>query len=135
MNKLRFLSLICPIIALIAEITPYGAVLNFWNPEGEPFRETFSYFDLTPFGYASFAPLITAVLTCVILVVTILFVIKPKRTAAKILAVLSLIASVVSLMPLLYGLSFFSPVGAVISAALIINTVISAKIINEKSED
>ncbi len=135
MKKTRLLSLICPIIALICEILPYGVVLNFWNPEGEPFRETFSYFDLTPFGYANFAPLITAVLTCVILAVTVFFVIKPKRTAAKILAVLSLIASVISLMPLLYGLSFFSPVGVVISGALIINTVISTKIINEKSED
>lgn len=125
MKKTRFLSLICPIIALVCEILPCGVVLNFWNPEGEPFRETFSYFDLTPFGYANFAPLITAVLTCVILAVTVFFVIKPKRTAAKILAVLSLIASVISLMPLLYGLSFFSPVGAVISAALLINGAIN----------
>ena len=125
MKKLRFLSLICPIIALVCEILPFGVVLNFWNPEGEPFRESFSYFDLTPFGYANFAPLITAVLTCVILVVTVIFVIKPKRTAAKILAVLSLIAFVISLMPLLYGLSFFSVVGAVISAALLINGAIN----------
>ncbi len=124
MKKTRFLSLICPITALICEILPYGAVLNFWNPEGEPFRETFSYFDMTPFGYANFAPLITAVLTCIILIVTVFFIIKPKRTAAKILAVLSLIASVISLMPLLYGLSFFSPVGAVISAVLAANTVL-----------
>jgi len=125
MKKLRFLSLICPIIALVCEILPFGVVLNFWNPEGEPFRETFSYFDLTPFGYANFAPLITAILTCVILVATVIFVIKPKRTAAKILAVLSLIAFVISLMPLLYGLSFFSVVGAVISAALLINGAIN----------
>lgn len=133
MKKLRYLSIICPIIALVCEILPFGAVLNFWNPEGEPYRQTCSYFDLTPFGYANFAPLITAVLTCIILIMTVIFIVKPKKTAAKILAVLSLIASVVSLMPLLYGLSFFSPVGAVISAVLIINTVISAKMINEKS--
>lgn len=124
MKKSRFLSLICPIAALVCEILPYGAVLNFWNPDGEPFRETFSYFDMTPFGYANFSPLITAILTCVILAVTVIFLIKPKKTAAKALAILSLIASVISLMPLLYGLSFFSPVGAVISVALASNTVL-----------
>ncbi len=124
MKKLRFLSLICPIIALIAEITPYGAVLNFWNPEGEPFRQTCSYFDLTPFGYANFSPLITAVLTCIILLMTIIFVAKPKKTAAKGIAVLSLIAFVISLAPLLFGISFFSAVGTMISAALLTNSVI-----------
>lgn len=124
MKKSRFLSLICPLIALVCEILPYGAVLNFWNPEGEPFRETFSYFDLTPFGYANFAPFITAILTCIIMIITIIFIIKPKRTASKILAILSLIAAVISLMPLLYGLSFFSPVSAVISASLAANTVL-----------
>ena len=125
MKKSRFLSLICPIIALICEALPYGVVLNFWNPEGEPFRETFSYFDLTPFGYANFAPLITAILTCIILLVSAIFTAKPKKTAVKLLAVLSLITFVISLMPLLYGLSFFSPVGTVISAILLINAVIS----------
>lgn len=125
MKKLRFLSIICPAIALVCEILPYGAVLNFANPEGQPFRETFSYFDLTPFGYANFAPLITAVLTCIILILTVVFIIKPKKTAAKRIATLSLIAFVISLMPLLFGLSFFSIVGAVISAALLINAAIN----------
>ena len=124
MKKLRFLSFICPVIALICEILPYGAVLNFWNPEGEPFRETYSYFNLTPFGYANSAPLITAILTCIIIVVTVIFLIKPKRTAAKALAVLSLITYVISLMPLLFGISFFSIVGGIISTALAANTVL-----------
>ena len=125
MKKTRFLPLICPVVALIAEISPHGAVLNFWNPEGEPFRQTFSYFDLTPFGYANFAPFITAIITCVILIMTVIFAVKPKKTAAKRIAVLSLITSAISLMPLVYGTSFFSPVGVVISAALIINAAIN----------
>lgn len=124
MKKLRFLSLICPIIALISEILPYGAVLNFGNPEGKPYRETYSYFDLTPFGYANFAPFITAVLTCIILIVTVIFVIKPTEKAAKTAGLLSAAAFIISLAPLLYGISCFSAAGAVISAALAINGVI-----------
>ncbi len=127
MKKLRLLPLICPIAALICEALPYGAVLNFANPEGEPFRQTYSYFDLTPFGYASFAPLITAVLTCVIMLVSVIFAVKPKRKTAKTLAVLSGIAFVISLAPLIYGISFFSAVGAVISAALGVNTAVSIR--------
>lgn len=48
--KKRFLYLIFPAVALILEILPFGAVCNFANPDGEPWRETFSYFSLTPFG-------------------------------------------------------------------------------------
>ena len=76
--KKRLLYLILPIVTLILEILPYGAVCNFMRPattEGLPpgrFRELYSYFDLTPFGYANFAPLITAVITCIILLLIII---------------------------------------------------------------
>ena len=59
--KKRLLYLFLPIVTLILEILPYGAVCNFANPEGKPWRMTFSYFDLTPFGYANFAPFLTAI--------------------------------------------------------------------------
>ena len=62
--KKRFLYLILPIITLILEALPYGAVCIFASSPTEKHRETFSYFDLTPFGYANFAPLFTAIITC-----------------------------------------------------------------------
>lgn len=124
MKKSRFLAIILPVTALVCEILPYGAVLNFWNPEGKPFRETFSYFDLTPFGYANFAPLITAVLTCVILLLTILFLIKPKKSLSKAIIVLSELAFAVSLMPLIYGINYFTSVSIVISASLFLNGIL-----------
>ena len=70
--KKRFLYLIFPAVALILEILPFGAVCNFANPDGEPWRETFSYFSLTPFGYANAGPFITAVITCIVFVLLIL---------------------------------------------------------------
>jgi len=39
----RVLYLIVSLIALILEILPYGAICNFANPEGEPWRKMFSY--------------------------------------------------------------------------------------------
>ena len=61
--KNKFIMLFTTFVALILEILPYGAVCNFANPDGEPWRYTYSYFDLTPFGYANFAPFIVALLT------------------------------------------------------------------------
>lgn len=111
--------LIAVLIAiLVLEILPYGAVLHFANPEGEPFRETFSYFDLTPYGYANFGPFITAILTCVILVLSVisLFVDKGKNA-------ISLVALITSLMPLL--VNCYSMIGGAISILLLAVFIIS----------
>ena len=66
--KKRLPLLLFPVLALILEALPYGAVLQFARPAAAPLRELYSYFDLTPFGYANFAPLFTALGTCVLLV-------------------------------------------------------------------
>ena len=65
--KKRIPYLLLPLITLILEILPYGAVCNFAT-ETRRIRELYSYFDLTPYGYANFAPFLTALLTCIILV-------------------------------------------------------------------
>ena len=114
-KKMILLSVI--LAALILEILPYGAVLNFGNPEGEPLRQTYSYFSLTPYGFANFGPLITAILTCVLLVLIILAIIL-KKNWSKQIAVISAVAAVISLSPLLFGIENFSIVGALISVCL-----------------
>jgi hypothetical protein len=121
--KKKLIMLFTAIIALVLEILPYGAVCNFANPEGEPWRRTYSYFDLTPFGYANFAPLIVALLTCVLIILIVVSLISKKQMKMPILAI-SAIATVLSLAPLLYGIRFFSVVGAFISVALAITTVV-----------
>ena len=116
--KKRLQFLILPIVTLILEILPYGAVCNFANPEGEPWRETYSYFDLLPFGYANFAPLITAIATCVIFILLALYCVtgmtRPAVTARNTLV----LAVIISLCPLLLGIRFFSVVGALITLSL-----------------
>ena len=74
--KKRFLYLILPIITLILEALPYGAVCVFASSPTERLRETFSYFDLTPFGYANFAPLFTAIITSLIFILLVIYCVK-----------------------------------------------------------
>ena len=121
--KKKIIVLCILLCTLVLEILPYGAVCNFGNPEGKPFRETFSYFSFTPYGYANFSPLITAVLTCVLLLVVLIAIVFKKEFGKK-TAILAGIASLISLCPMLYGLDDYSIVGALISLCLIAATVV-----------
>ena len=112
-------------VILVLELLPYGAVLNFGNPEGEPFRATFSYFDLTPYGYANFGPFITAILTCVLLVLSIIDLLVETGKIKTIIKIVSLIAFVISLAPLL--VNCYSVLGGAISVLLLIVFIISLK--------
>lgn len=123
MKKLKILLLVSTIVSIILEALPYGAVCNFATPE-KTIRETFSYFSLTPFGYANFGPFLTACLTCVMLLLSVLLFISEKPLINKAATIISAIAVVTSLMPLMFGVSYFSVIGGIISALLIIQFVI-----------
>ena len=113
------------IVILVLELLPYGAVLHFGNPEGEPLRETFSYFDMTPYGYANFGPFITAILTCVLLVISIINLLVDNDKIKTTIKIVSLIALVASLAPLI--VNSYSVIGGVISLLLLVIVVISMK--------
>lgn len=116
--KKRWLYLIFPFMTLILELLPYGAVLNFSNPEGEPWRKTFSYFSLVPFGYANFAPFFTAVITCIILVLLVIFCITGKSRFALIARNILWVCIVFSLGQLVFGIRYLSVVGMLITLSL-----------------
>lgn len=122
--KKKLIMLYTAIITLVLEILPYGAVCNFANPEGEPWRRTYSYFDLTPFGYANFAPFIVALLTCVLTVMIVVSLVSNKAMRTPILTV-SAIATVLSLAPLLFGITYFTVVGACNSVSLLLTTLVA----------
>ncbi len=105
------------IVILVLELMPYGAVLHFGNPEGEPLRETFSYFDMTPYGYANFGPFITAILTCVLLVISIINLLVDNDKIKTTIKIVALIALVASLAPLI--VNCYSVLGGAISILLL----------------
>ena len=114
---------VLPAITIVLELLPLGAVCIFATSPTERVKETFSYFSLTPFGYANFAPLITAILTVAIFLLS-LFALK-KSDALKALFVLSIIAAVISLLPLVYGLNYYTLVGALITVTLVIESILA----------
>ena len=122
--KKKMITLALLLSALILEILPYGAVCNFANPEGEPWRKTYSYFSMIPYGYGDFGPLITAILTCILLVIIILSILL-KKDWSRSISIISAIATLTSLAPLMFGFSNFSLVGAMISACILATFVIS----------
>ena len=117
--KKRLLLLILPVVALALELVPTSAVLRFANPEGEPWVRKDSYFDLTPFGYANFGPFITAVLTCVLIVLLVIYAIKGNRKILSAAKMVLWVAIVASLSPKFFGVGFYSLLGGFISLTLI----------------
>ena len=118
--KKRLVFLTLAVVTLILEILPYGAVCNFANQDGSTIRKTYSYFNMTPFGYANLGPFLTAILTCAVLVVVLIFCITGNRkllTSAKIILSISVLSS---LAPLAYGVRCFSIVGALITVSIIL---------------
>ncbi len=119
MKNRKYLSLLIMAVVVILELLPYGAVLNFANPEGEPFRETYSYFSLTPFGYANFGPFLTAVLSVVILIHILVSVIWKTPKLWKGIKVECAIASILSFLPVAYGFESYSGIGFAITILLV----------------
>lgn len=116
--KKRLLYLILPIVALVLEILPYGAICNFANFEGEAFRRTYSYFSMIPFGYANFAPFLTGLITCVVVLLLLIYLFTAKSSIINATRIVLCVGVVISLCPLLFGISFFSIIGGLISLSL-----------------
>lgn len=135
MKKRNYRLLILPLLTLILQMLPYGAVLNFANPEGESFRRTYSYFSLVPFGYANFGPFITAVLTCSLMVMAVILLFKYNKTVYRAALAISAVAFAVSLTPLLYGVRYMSVIGVIISVALGAQTVLLFATNKDKKEE
>ena len=124
MKKLRLtdvLMVVLPIAAVVLELLPYGVALNFGYPSdtGDILykRETYAYFSLMPFGYGMFGPLLSAILTCVTAAAAVLAV-ALKKNWAKAIVGLCTAAVIASVSPLLFGLRYFTVLGAVITLLL-----------------
>ena len=119
MKKSKIVMLIILIMIIVLEILPYGAVCNFANPNGNSVRTTYSYFDLTPFGYANFGPFITGILTCALVVLCIICIMKNSKKLSKTISVISGVSVITSLLPLMYGFAYVSVIGIIISVLLL----------------
>ena len=118
MKVKKSLFVVLPLATLIFELLPNGVVLNFANPEGESWRRTYSYFSLTPFGYANFGPFITAILTCILLVLVAVYLFKQRKGLNTAILNVSGFATAASLMPLMFGFDYITVIGVIITMLL-----------------
>ena len=128
-RKRTFVLLAIAVTILSLELLPYGAVLEFAHMSPDLtlsyYEQHFSYFDPMVYGHGHFGPLITAVLTCMLAVITVIAVFFENRSARISLRVVSVLTLLFSLTPMLTGC--YSPVGMAISALLLVTCIISLK--------
>ena len=128
-RKRPFVLLAITVMILILEIIPYGAVLEFAHMSPDLtlsyYEQHFSYFDPMVYGHGHFGPLITAVLTCMLAVITVIAVFFENRAVRIALRVVSVLTLLCSLTPMLT--ECYSPVGMAISAFLLVTCIISLK--------
>lgn len=125
----KILSIVLPLAAIVLETLPKGTVMYFGNPSGEPFRQTFSYFDPIHWGYADFAPNLTALLTCTLLVLVLVNALAQNKKLARVVSVVAALAAVFSLLTFVFGGTTLIGVG--ISVLLSLATVLS--VVNQKN--
>ena len=123
LQKYKLLQRVIILTLLLKLAKPLSRLSSCCISPTERVKETFSYFSLTPFGYANFAPLITATFTVAIFLLS-LFSLK-KKGVLKALFVLSIITVVISLLPLMYGLNYYTLVGAFITVTLVIESILA----------
>lgn len=135
MIKRKIAMTILSVLTLILEILPYGAVCVFMDDGGIEIRRTFSYFSLVPYGYANFSPLITAVFSCVILVLCVILCFRKSQRLSKALATLSGLAAVISFMPFFigFGFRFYGVCAAAITALLAVIFILALSVKNGES--
>ncbi len=137
MNKRSFL-LIFPVIAILLELLPQSVVMNFADYDAETgtvsvIKNYYSYFDTLPFGYGDFFPLICAALTCIILLLAVIYTFTGKFTLLNVIFGLSIAAVIVSVLPILF--KSYTIIGIGISLMLAAEIVFtSAMKKNERTE-
>ena len=98
----NILVLLLLVATLVMQILPYGAVCRFGHPDGRTTISTFSYFDLTPYGYANFAPLLCGVATAMWFLISLLALLL-KKTWQGARTAIGYIAFLLALAPILQG--------------------------------
>ncbi|HEX2938249.1 MAG TPA: hypothetical protein VHO66_04945 [Ruminiclostridium sp.] len=119
-------ALLCQLTAFGLEMLPDAVMLPFASGPNKWVTKTFSYFSLTPFGYAEYFPLLTGALTFTVIVFSAILLLKKNRDSKlrKTAFLCSIIAFILSAIPLFkYGTVYFSILNYTISALMLISAV------------
>ena len=116
-------------IALILEILPIGTVMVFATSPTKQTIEVYSYFSLLPVGYANFTPLLTGILTILIILLGAIALFKFDNAASlrKAMFVCSVISLLLSIVPLfLFGTVGMTVASYAVSCAILLSICLQA---------
>ena len=116
-------------IALILEILPIGTIMVFATSPTKQTIEVYSYFSLLPVGYANFTPLLTGILTILIILLGAIALFKFDNAASlrKAMFVCSVISLLLSIVPLfLFGTVGMTAASYAVSCAILLSIYLQA---------
>lgn len=116
-------------IALVLEVLPIGVVMVFATSPTKQTIEVYSYFSLLPVGYANFTPLLTGILTTLIILLGAIALFRFDRAASirKTIFVCSIISLLFSIVPLfLFGTVGMTVASYAVSCAILLSICLQA---------
>ena len=116
-------------IALVLEVLPIGVVMVFATSPTKQTIEVYSYFSLLPGGYANFTPLLTGILTILIILLGAIALFRFDRAASirKTIFVCSIISLLFSIVPLfLFGTVGMTVASYAVSCAILLSICLQA---------
>lgn len=115
------------VAALVLACLPRGVAMNWGVPPGEAPRVTYhAYFDLLPFGYGNFFPLLTAALTALLAVGMVLLLLRPGAAGGRRCFVGGVVALAFSVAALLFAGSRVTAVAVGITLCLLFSAALQA---------
>ena len=116
-------------IALVLEVLPIGVVMVFATSPTKQTIEVYSYFSLLPVVYANFTPLLTGILTILIILLGAIALFRFDRAASirKTIFVCSIISLLFSIVPLfLFGTVGMTVASYAVSCAILLSICLQA---------
>ena len=132
MDKMYYLvALVLQGIALILEILPVGAVMVFATSPTERTIEVYSYFSMLPVGYANFTPLLTGILTILIVLLGVIALFKFDKATCirKVIFVCSIVSLLFSIVPLfLFGAVGMTAASYAVSCMILLSDAVGLEV-------
>lgn len=128
-KKYYWVAIMLQCVALVLEILPIGSVMVFAPSPDERVTRIYSYFSLLPVGYANVTPMLTGILTIVIIVMGIIAVFKFDKSSKlrKVAFICSVISFLFSIIPLfLFGMVGMTVASYAVSGAILLSICLQA---------
>ena len=117
--RYRIIALFLLLVSFILECVPGAAVLIFASGPHERMTEYVSCFDMMLLGYANAAPFLSAVLTVISLLLTVLLFFRFSRRLKNTVYIITILAAAFMPLPaLFFGFAYYPPMAIVITICL-----------------